>query len=124
MLRDVDPRVKEVELLDNGTWRVGSNEEKQLSPSVRGHGSNSGDGDADLQIVHAKTKETSIEIERKPLANLSVPFSSEQHKDNNWMQIFVQTICGKTIDLEVRAVYTIGTVKSMIQDIEGVFSKL
>ena len=93
MLKDVDPRVKEAELLDDGTWRVCS----------------------------TTKQDSTIGIVWKGLAKLSVPFCFGSHKaSTDQVQIFVQTICGKTIDLEVRAVYTIETVKSMIQDIEGV----
>ena len=35
------------------------------------------------------------------------------------MQIFVKTMTGKTITLEVEASYTIGNVKAMVQDKEG-----
>ena len=36
------------------------------------------------------------------------------------MQIFVKTLTGKTITLEVESNYTIETVKQMIQDKEGI----
>jgi ubiquitin C len=37
-----------------------------------------------------------------------------------WMQIFVKTIDGKTITLEVKSSYTIYRVKAKIQDKEGI----
>jgi len=36
------------------------------------------------------------------------------------MQIFVKTLTGKTITLDVEAGYTIGAIKQKIQDKEGV----
>ena len=76
ILKDVDPRVKEVELVEDGSWRV-CTKEKQFVPAsvaVFDDGNISATLDDDLQIVYSK--------EQQPEIMWDVPNDEDDERDS------------------------------------------